>query len=109
MTDRSAQASDRTSEQQQVQNGVNVVSAGLNPCCQSFNNDYREMLKSQLGKITGQDLEPDMLNAVEERLNKNGYSMEDIAADPENFQSAISKALDQAQGGLIEKAVAAEA
>jgi hypothetical protein len=104
MTDKSAAASDRTSEQQ-GQKGLNVVSAGLNPCSQSFNDDYRSMLKLQLSKATGQDLRPDMLDKVEERLNKNGYKMEDIAGNPDNYQSAISQAYKQEKDSLDELAV----
>lgn len=102
MTDRSAVANDRTSESNGSK-GLNVVSAGLNPCNQSFNDEYKEMLKLQLGKLTGQELKPELLDAVEERLNKNGYKMEDIAGDPENYQSAISQALSQAKDGLLEE------
>ena len=96
MADCPAPASDRVSEQQGQKN-LNAVSAGLNPCSPSFNDAYKEMMKLQLGKLTGQEIKQDMLDAVEDRLNKNGYKIEDIASDPENYQSAISNALQQAQ------------
>lgn len=98
-------ASDRTAEQQGA-GGLNAASAGLNPCCQSFNDTYREMIKSQLGKITGELLKPELLDAVEERLNHNGYKMEDIASDPENYQDAIAHAFKQAKDGKQEEELA---
>ena len=103
MTDRSAAPRDKTSEQH-GQKGLNVVAAGLDPCNQSFNDAYRDMLKTQLGKITGQQLTDELLDAVEDRLHKNGFKVEDIAGDPENHQSALKQAFIQGKDGLEEKA-----
>jgi hypothetical protein len=60
------------------------------------------MLKTQLGKFSGQEMKAEMLDAVEDRLNKNGYKMEDIASDPENFSSAVAHAFKQAKDDIEE-------
>lgn len=102
MTDRAAPANDRAAETQ-GQKGLNVVSAGLDPCNQGFNDEYRQMLKSQLGKISGEKIDEDLLDKVEDRLGKNSFKIEDIANDPENYQSAIGHAFSQAKDSRVEE------
>ena len=107
MTDKASTPTDRVSEIQERQSSpkLNVVSAGLNPCAQEFNDEYKLMLGSQLEKITGKELNQDMLNRVEDRLGKNGFKLEDIASAPDKYQSVMTEALTQAQNDLeIEQA-----
>lgn len=107
MTDKASTPTDRVSEIQERQSSpkLNVVSAGLNPCTQEFNDEYKLMLGSQLEKITGKELNQDMLNRVEDRLGKNGFKLEDIASAPDKYQSVMTEALTQAQNDLeIEQA-----
>jgi hypothetical protein len=99
MTDRPGTPSDRTSEQQ-GQKDLNAATAGLNLCSPSFNDAYKGIQKLQLGKLTGQEMKEELMDAVEDRLNKNGCKIEEVAGDPENYQSAISDALQQAKDGL---------
>jgi hypothetical protein len=99
MADRPAGAGDRVA-QGQATAGLTAARAGLNLSSPYFNVTYRDMIKLQLGRLTGQELKPDLLDAVEIRLNKNGYKIEDVACDPENYQAAISQALSQAKDGI---------
>lgn len=102
MTDRPAQQNDRVSEIG-IKQGLNVSSAGLNPCHQEFNNQFNEMLKSQLGKITGLPLEEDLLREIGERIQKKGFNLEDIASDPENHQKVLGQAFKETMSARDEE------
>lgn len=102
MSDKAASANDRVADNQGTK-GLNVTSAGLDPCHRSFNDLYRDMLKSQLSKITGEELDEETLRRVEDRLSKNGMKMEELASDPENHEAALSQALTQAKDSYIEE------
>jgi|LakMenEpi03Aug12_release.lakeMendotaPanAssembly.Ray.scaffolds.fasta_scaffold1246583_1 hypothetical protein len=102
MSDKAASTNDRVVDTQ-GQKGLNVVSAGIDPRREEFNVSHREMLKSHLGSMTGQQFNEDMVSRVEDRLSKNGVKMEDISQDPENSKAAIAHALEQAKAGLKEE------
>lgn len=101
MTDRPASSTDRASEQQ-GQKGLNVLAAGLNPCCTAFNDDYKEAMTLRLGKAVGQDTKPELARETEERLAKNGYKAEDIASDPKRHEGVTEKAQQQAKDDIIQ-------
>jgi hypothetical protein len=107
MTDRPAAASDRVSEQQ-GQKGLNVVSAGLNPCTSSFNDVFKEAMNLQFGKMAGQELKPELKPEVEERLSKSGYKTEEIANNPKAYEAATEQAETRAKDDLIQSEVEAQ-
>jgi len=94
-SDRASRASDRSRENQ---NGsvISSSSCGLDLCHPTFNDVYRNMLSLELRKQTGKEISEELLGAVEERLNLNGYKIEDIGSDAGNYQGAIGQALGQA-------------
>jgi len=104
MADCPAPASDRVSEQQ-GQKLLNAVSAGLNPCSTSFNDAYKDMLKTQQGNLTEQQGKPELAPEVEERLSKDGYNMQEIASDPESHQAATNQAATRAKDDIIQAEV----
>lgn len=102
VTDQSTKPTDRTADNGNT-NKLKISGAELDPCSQSFNDAYMEIMKTQIGRFTGEKLTEDLLSAFQERLEHNGYKIEDIAGDPENYQGAISQALAQAKDGRDEQ------
>lgn len=95
MVDRPAIATDKASEQQ-AQGAMSVASAGLNPCCVSFNNDYRAMLD----RFSGNEVSSSLMSSVEAQLSKKGVTMQDVYSDPESYQSTFTEALAEAAGAM---------